>query len=379
MSSLNNARVLNLDPTWTSSQISAAILDSVRDFYRGQLDIDLGHSEMDKIWVALQNDLTEEELPRVREVSHVTVPMVNLNASIALPPSRVGYFIVFDAVLDLRLIEIFTAPRNLPAWAAAYVRAAWSNEFGAPYWLEPAMARLTSLSGQDRIPDSYSLGAARDFIFAHECGHLILNHLSGGAHRTMHFGGEDILVFDPALKQEIEADAFARELLCRSDDRPLIVQQKGVDWLFGFLGAVLGMRRRVREGWAGDPKMPTIDEGMALRRKLCWGDYNRRRAQSPDEYERMPENVATIDRLRESIDNFNALFPLALADTYAELPGELMELHARVVESPMTEDEVLTFQYDLARLIEEASQRRRATPRRQRYWRLLRGLAKRLF
>jgi hypothetical protein len=41
-------------------------------------------------------------------------------------------------------------------------------------------------------------------------------------------------VFDPAMKQEIEADAFARELLCRNPGRSLDLQQRGVDWLFGF-------------------------------------------------------------------------------------------------------------------------------------------------
>jgi hypothetical protein len=30
------------------------------------------------------------------------------------------------------------------------------------------------------LPNSYSLGQTRDFIFAHQCGHFFLNHLSNG-------------------------------------------------------------------------------------------------------------------------------------------------------------------------------------------------------
>jgi hypothetical protein len=45
-----------------------------------------------------------------------------------------------------------------------------------------------------------------------------------------------------------------------------------------------------------------------------------------------------------------------------------MELHARVIASPMTEDEVLTFRKDLYRLYEMALQRQLATTR-QLTWR----------
>jgi hypothetical protein len=223
-------------------------------------------------------------------------------------------------MLDLRLFEIFSAPRNIAAWSAAYLRAAWGDLINTAHWTRPAMEKLINLKKGDLIPDSYSVQAAREFIFAHECGHLFLRHLHGGAYRTLSFGRADLVVLDPALKQETEADAYAREILTRPTGSNLIIQQKGVDWLFGFMGAVLAMRKRVEARRTGDPELSTMDPGIARRRALCREDYNRRRAQSPHEYNRAPEDVATIDRLRASIDSFNSHFPPLLADIYAELP-----------------------------------------------------------
>jgi hypothetical protein len=377
-SSLANGIQLKLDATWSASQIAQYIQKSVRDFYGDRLDIDGIQKAIDEIWVALHNDLTDEERKRIGEVVHVSVPLNDFNARIAAPPSGRGYFVLFDAMLDLRLAEIFTAPRHPAAWVAAYVRAAWGNEFTVAFWAGPAVDRLTKIE-TGWIPDSYSLQSARDFIFAHECGHFFLNHLTGGRHQTLHFGSEKLEVFDPALKQEIQADACAREILSRSDGRPLIVQQKGVDWLFGFMGAVMAMRERAEARRAGDTDLPTMDVGMARRRALSWDDYNRRRERSPHEQDRTPANVVTLDRLRQSIDNFNDRFPPALADIYAERPEELMDLQVRVITSEMTEDETRAFWQDLVQLENDAAQRRQAMPRRQTWRGRLRKLAERLF
>lgn len=379
MSSIGDGLAVRLDPAWSSSRIAMAILDSVRTFYGDRLDIAGMHSGIDEIWVDLQKSLTDEEKLRIGEVSHVSVPLNDFNARIATPPSRLGYFILFDVMLELRIWEIFTAPRNMAAWTAAYIRAAWGDQIASPYWVGPALEALRHLDNQEGIPDSYSLVAARDFIFAHECGHLFLNHLSAGNHRLLHFGSNDLLVFDPALKQEIEADAVAREILCRSRERPLAVQQMGVDWLFGFMSAVLAMRKRAQARREGNPDLPALDEAIARRRTLCWDDYNRRRAESSNEKDRTPENETTLDRARQNVDNFNDAFPLALADIYAELPDELMSFQDRVVASPMTEPDVVAFQQDLAQLGEKALRQQGSGVRRLSWRQQMRKLMDRWF
>jgi hypothetical protein len=106
-----------------------------------------------------------------------------------------------------RPLEMFTAPRNLVAWAACYVRAAWSYAFSPPpYWVEGSLERLTNIR-DGFYPDSYSLQFAH-FIFAHECGRFFLNHLSSGPHCQLYFGGQQLAAFDPALQDELDADRF---------------------------------------------------------------------------------------------------------------------------------------------------------------------------
>ncbi len=378
MSQINDGLVISLDPSWTSSTIATAILERVRSFYGDSLDIDAIHAGIDEIWLDLQKSLSDEEKRRTREVSHVAVPLNDFNARIVTPVSRQGYFILFDSMLEMRLGEIFTAPRNIAAWTAAYVRAAWGDKINVPHWVKPAFERLHHL-GNQAIPDSYSLETARNFIFAHECGHLFRDHLSNGAHRMLHFASTDFLVFDPALKQEVEADASAREILCRSDKYPLTIQQMGVDWLFGFMGAVLAMRRRAQARREGDTDLPEMDEGIALRRALSWSDHNRRRAESPNEQTRSPENEAALDHVRQTVDNYNNDFPGALADIYAEFPDELMSLQTRVVSSSMTETEIRAFQQDLASLSERAVQRQGSAVRKLSWGKWLRRVTDRWF
>jgi hypothetical protein len=99
---------------------------------------------------------------------------------------------------------------------------------------------------------------------------------------------------------------------------------------------------------------PIMDASFAHRRALSWEDYNRRRAESPNEEYQRAECVDTIDRLRMSVDNFNKHFPPVLADIYAELPDELMELQERVLASPLTEQEILAYVEALDQLHERA-------------------------
>lgn len=371
--------LITLDPTWPAARIARAILERVRDVYGDRLDIQGVHDKMDEIWVALQADLTDAERARLAEVTHVSVPLNDFNARIAAPPSRLGYFILFDAMVDLRLWDLFTAPRNPMAWAAAYVRAAWGNYFQVAHWVGPALERLTHLSDADGYPDSYSLAAARDFIFAHECGHFFRDHLLGGSHRQLHFGGDNLVVYDPAFRQEAEADAFACEVLARTKSRPLAIQQMGVDWLFGYLGAVLGMRQRAEGRREGDPDPYTMDESLAQRRALCWSDFERRRAASPHEMERTPETIETIRRVRVSVDNFNRVFPAALADIYAELPDELLRHCERMTDTPLTDEELAAHEEELVRLGERAIERFQTTPRRRNWRTRFRKLMRNLF
>jgi hypothetical protein len=232
---------IRLDPAWAAPQIAAAIVDATRRTYGSTLDIDGMQSSMEEIWVDLHRQFNEEEHRRIGEITHISIPTNDLSASISMPPSRQGYFVLFDAMLDLRLWEIFTAPRNLAAWAACYVRAAWGFMIKPPNWVGPAIDHLTSIR-EGPYPDSYSLSSAREFVYAHECGHFFLDHLNHGLKRTLHFGEQELSAYDPELSDEIEADKFAREVLCRNR-QSLSLQQMGVDWLFGFLGAVLAMRQ----------------------------------------------------------------------------------------------------------------------------------------
>jgi hypothetical protein len=252
-------------------------------------------------------------------------------------------------MLDLRLWEIFTAPRNEAAWAACYVRAAWGTTFDSPYWVEPAYKRLMSIRASP-FPDSFSIGAARDFVFAHECGHFFLDHLSRGLHRKRHFGGQGLLVFDPALRDEIEADKFARDLLCRQEGRPLPIQQMGVDWLFGFLGGVSVMRQRADARLRGRLELPIVNSAITKRRTEAWEDYNRRCAASPDEEARAPDNVVAVQNVRENVDNFNKVWPIVLADIYAVSPNELLDWQARVTQTQMSDDDAQTYRNELAQL-----------------------------
>ena len=131
-------------------------LERVREAYGDSIDIQGMHLAMDEIWATLQEHLTNEEKRHVSEIAHVTVPQNNLTASIVIPPSRLGYFILLDAMLEVRLAEIFTAPRNVAAWSAAYVYAAWDQTFNLAYWVEPAIERLLNLKEGDGIPELYT-------------------------------------------------------------------------------------------------------------------------------------------------------------------------------------------------------------------------------
>jgi len=338
-----------VNAAWPAPRMAAAVQEAFRRYYGDALDIDRTQVEMDKIWVNLHQWLTEEQRLRIGEITHISIPSHDLTASITSPPSRQGYFIVFDAMLDYRMWELFTAPRNTVAWAACYVRAAWGSTLEAPNWLVPARDRLRNIRSS-RLPDSYSLGAARDFIFAHECGHFYLQHLDRGTHSNRSFLGGAFQAYDPSLREEIEADQFARDLLCRNEGHWLPLQQMGVDWLFGFLDGVFAMRRRVDARLNGHPEPPMASPGIAERRAAAWADYNRRCHESPIEEARAPGNVAAVRHVRENVDNFNKVFPLILADIRATLPNELQEWQERVVRSQITDDDVAKYDDELRRL-----------------------------
>jgi hypothetical protein len=371
--------MIGLNPAWPASQMAAVILEQVRNAYGERLNIAGIHEKMDEIWVDLQRDLTDDEKQRLGDVSHVSIPLNDFNARIVSPPSRLGYFIVFDAMIDLRLWDLFTAPRHAAAWSAAYVRAAWGAQFSVAHWVGPEMELLTNRQNAKEFTDSYSLAAAREFIFAHECGHFFLKHLQGGARRQFNMGGGNLQAFDAGLQQEVEADAFACDLLARTTSRPLGIQQMGVDWLLGFLGAVHGMRRRAESRRTGAPDSPIVDPAIAHRRQLCWDDFNRRRATSPNENERTPEANTTIERVRMNVDNFNEHRAAALADIYAELPDELMSFYERVSKSPMTEDEMDAHELELEQLEDKAAEHYRTTPRLRARKGRLSALLQRLF
>jgi hypothetical protein len=114
-----------------------------------------------------------------------------------MTPSGNAYSVMFDAMLDIRLGEIFTAPRHQAAWAACCVRAAWGSSFSIAYWVEPKVNHLMTIESPP-YPDSYSIMDARAFIFAHEYGHFFLDHLRRGFDRRVNIGDHDLAVFDPA-------------------------------------------------------------------------------------------------------------------------------------------------------------------------------------
>ena len=45
---------------------------------------------------------------------------------------------------------------------------------------------------------------------------FFLDHSGHGSKRKLHFGEQEFSVYDPGLADEIEADKFAREVLCRT-------------------------------------------------------------------------------------------------------------------------------------------------------------------
>lgn len=340
--------VVTLDPSWPASLVAGAILDAARRAYRDVLDIDEMQALMNEIWFNLHDELTEEELTRIGKIIHISIPMNDLNASVSMPPSRQGYFVMFDAVLDLRLTEIFTAPRNIAAWASSYVRAAWGNTFDVAHWVGPSLERLKGIR-TGPLPDSFSLGAARDFIFAHECGHFFLNHLDRGFNRKMSFGNHDLSIFDPAERDELDADRFARDLLCRREGRPLPLQKMGVDWLFGFLSGVMAMRHCADALLNGQPAVTSGSSAIERRRAEAWNDYDRRCAEAANDEARAPENSAAVQRVRESVNSFNNTVPIALAHVYAVAPEELMAW-AQAVRSPMDEKDFQAYHEELLRL-----------------------------
>lgn len=341
---------ITLDPAWSAEQMAEAILAIFRDAYGQTLEIDAIQSSMEEIWHDLHEDLTADERQRIGMVTHISVPMNDLGAAITAPPSRNGYFVIFDAMLDIRLWEIFSAPRNEVAWAACYARAAWGNHIRPADWVGPAISRLSELD-RSPVPDSYSIGAARDFVFAHECGHFFLNHLDRGLARSLPFDGLALTAFAAEQADELAADMFARDVLCRSRRRPLVIQQMGVDWLFGFLGAVLGMRRRARAIAAGHLNPPeAMHAGLAARRAVAWKDYNRRRSVAAQPTERSAENVMAVERVRMSVDNFNAAMPAALAEIYAAYPADLMDWQDRVTTAAMRDEDVGRFKKQLVAL-----------------------------
>lgn len=340
--------VVTIDPLWPASLVAAAVLNAARRAYGDALDIDEMQTVMNEIWFNLHNELRKEELSRIGEVIHISIPMNDLNASISTPPSGRGYFVMFDAMLDLRLTEIFTAPRNIAAWASCYVRAAWGNSFDIAHWVGPSLERLRGIRS-GHFPDSFSLGAARDFIFAHECGHFFLNHLDRGFNRRLSFGNQDLSIFDPAEADELDADRFARDLLCRREGRPLPLQKMGVDWLFGFLSGVKTMRRYADSLLNGYPGGASGNGAIERRRAEAWNDYDRLCAEAANKEARSPENLAAAQRVRESVDNFNGTYPIALAHAYTAAPEELMAW-AQAVRSPMDEGDFKAYHEELIRI-----------------------------
>ena len=365
-----------LDPAWSASTIATKIINTVREAYGDSLDIDAMQAAMEEIWRSLHKSFTEEERRRIQDVAHICLPWGDFNARIVTPPSRVGYFVMFDVGLELRLVELFTAPRNVAAWTACYIRSLLNRDIKVPYWVAPAMERLMKLEG-DTYPDSFSVELAREFIFSHEYGHFFLDHLRTGGRRALLFGGNDVEIFDPGLRDEIEADAFARELLCRDARKSLRVQQMGVDWLFGFLGAVLGMRARIDA--AGTDSLPlAFDPAIAMRRQLAWEDYTRRCAASERNEDRLPENIENVDRLRQSVDNFNERMAPAIADLYAVAAGELVEWQKKVCEAPMSDEAVNRHLSALQDLAEGATKiRPKWSP--DKWWRRMRRFVERAF
>lgn len=345
---------ISIDPRWPAGRVAEVLLSTVRDAYGDDLDIDEMNRNTQSVWADFQTHLTAEELNQINLVRHVTIPVGNLNAFIARPASREGMFIVFDAVLYVRMMEIFTAPRNLAAWAACHVRAAFDSTFTYIHWLGPALQAIRDARGSGFLPDSYSLTCARQFIIAHEYGHCLLGHLESRSRRVFRFGDHAFDAYDPAMADELQADAFARRLVARKRE-PLLWHQMGVDWLFGFIDAVFSMRSRLEWRQGLLPAEPTHPPLLA-RRMLARQEYDEMRVNSREPADREREHINNMLRLRLSVDNFNEFFPAALADAYFVYPKEIVALHDEVFQRPYSDDDLEQYGRKLAPILRAAGQ-----------------------
>ncbi len=333
--------VINLNESWPASRIATAILEAFRKHYNG-LDIDGVQSAMDEIWRDLIGFLSADERSQLAEISHIAIPTAELSASITRPPSRIGNFVIFDAVLDLKLREIFMAPRNVAAWSASYLRAAFGSNFSVAKWVEAQHAVLTS-PDLDHMPDSYSVQAALRFIYAHEWGHFFLNHLGDGRYRERKLGGNSLFVFDPAQQQEVDADQFARDLLRRKHADGLgdilRMQQMGADWLFASLSSVIWMRQVAAAIQAGTDAPLSPPATIAQRREISWNYYERACAESEREADRSPDSAQTVERVRISVNNFVADMPRALAHIWAREPKAVLDWADHVSKTQVAESD----------------------------------------
>jgi len=129
--------------------------------------------------------------------------------------------------------------------------------------------------------------------------------------------------------------------------------QMGVHWLFGFLDAVTSMRDRIpsRKGsLAGLPTHPPL----AVRRMLANQEYDRWRLTSDEESDRWEENIANMQRLRQSVDNFNEVYPAAVADAYFCFPEEMTELQDDVIRRDYSDGDAEQYHAALAGILERS-------------------------
>jgi hypothetical protein len=355
---------IGLDPRWSASRIADEILSSYKKD-NPLLDMDALQAAMDEIWGDARVHLTQQEGESVDQVRHLALPNGDLRASISAARSGQGYFIIFDSMLEIKLNEIFTAPRNSATWASAYLSAAFGQTYTVANWVEPEISKLEK-GMSDGLPDSYSIMAARQFIYAHEWGHLLLGHIKSAKQSTRQFAGVWTQMFDPGLQDELDADAFACALLSRPHQRTLShpeepskglmpqVQQMGVDWLFGFLGAVLGIRKRVKGRQWGRHNRPILTPAMSKRRESTWQDYGQRCANSPLTDDHGRENELTVIRVRASVDNFNSVVAPKLVDAYLENPKALMDWQRRVADASPDTIDWEPYTEELAKLLGQA-------------------------
>jgi len=134
----------------------------------------------------------------------------------------------------------------------------------------------------------------------------------------------------------------------------LRVQQMGVDWLFGFLGAVLGIRKRVKERRRGQHDQPILSPAMSKRRESTWQDYEHRCANSPLPQDHGRQNELTVVRVRASVDNFNAVIAPKLVDAYLKNPEALMDWQRRVAHASADTIEWEPYKEELAELFRRA-------------------------